>query len=315
MGMIALVALVFSSCKKNEETAAMFYGTVEGLVEEEPERAYINGSLINFELGDRVMMYNINKTDASLSGYALYTATETGMVVTCSDPSGMIGNARQDAFFAYYPGDYVSNAYLAMDNQGMFYIPNTQTYRELDGTAVVPAKALAMASKDAKNTQINNAHFTFQQIMGVVRLKLTDANNRTVKSIVYEDNAMNVTGRVHMKIHEVDPTVMKSLFEQYTTLGNPPAALTDYIERVGYMVDSTPDYPKGNTITLDCGEGVQLGSTVKPFYIVLRPLAMLGGCTITVNFDNGETAVIDGSNFSKVKPGVIKNITRELSTL
>ena len=316
MGVIAMVALAFTSCKKNEEPATMFYATVADLVEEEGERAYIgNGNLTNFEVGDRVMLYNINNTDAGQSSYASYTATATGLVVTCNDPNGMIGNTRQDAFFAYYPGDYVSNSSLAINNEAMFYIPNTQTYRELDGTAVVPARALTLAAKDAKNTQVNNAHFTFQQIMGVVRLKLTDANNRTVTSIVYEDNAMNVTGRVHLRIHEVDPTEMNALFNQYSDLANPPAGLSDYIQRVGYMVDGTADYPKGNTITLDCGEGVQLGSTVKPFYIALRPLAMLGGCTITVNFSDGTSAVIDGSSFSKVKPGVIKNITRELSTL
>ena len=315
MGMIALVALAFTSCKKNEESASLFYANVAELVEEDGDRAYINGNYTYFEQGDRVMVFNINSTDASQSSYAAFTATSTGLVVPCNDPSGMVGNTVQDAFFAYYPGDYVSVTNLSQNNEGMFFIPATQTYRELNGAAAVPAKAMTLASKDAKNTQINNAHFTFQPIMGVVRLKLTDANNRTVTSIVYEDAAMSVTGRVHLKIHEVDPAEMTALFNQYNDLANPPAGLADYIQRTGYMVDGTADFPKGNTITLDCGEGVQLGSTVQPFYMAIRPLAMLGGCTFTVNFSDGTSVVIDGSNFTKVKPGVIKNVTRELSTL
>ena len=306
MCMLAIVALAFGSCKKSENNAAMFYGHTQELESDDSERAYIDGTSTMFEVGDQVMMYNINNTDPTQSYYGIYTATATGNATQFEFSSGNIEQygARQDAFFAYYPAQNVSNSYLVSGgNLAVFTIPTEQTYRELNGVSIMPAGALAMASKDATHSQIQDAHFSFQNIMGAVNLKLYSNGNTTrkVESIVFEDNRFNITGDVHMKIHVVNPTKMTSLLNNYP---NDMAALNQYIDELGYFVDGN----KGKTITLNCG-GVELTSSPKNFYIALRPLAMYAGFKVTVNFEGGAKAVITSTKNNMIKPNLQKNFS------
>ena len=307
--MMAVVALAFSSCTKKDNNAQSFFAQAQEIESEGIDRTYVNGGVTYFESGDQMMMFNINNTDASQSYYGIYEAASTGFSTQFNYQSGPITNhgTRQDAFFAYYPAENVDVRYLGTDNEAVFSIPTTQTYRELNGASVFPEKAWAMASKDATHTQIQDAHFSFQTIMGAINLKLYSNGNktRTVQSIVFEDNTFNVTGDVHLKIHEVNPTTLTSLLNNYNP--NDPnymAGLNEYITRSGYHVDGR----KQKEITLQVG-GVDLTSTPKSFYICLRPLAMYGGFTITVNFADGDKAVISTTKNNMIKPNVQKNLS------
>lgn len=306
--MMGVLALAFTSCQKNEDTAKMFYASVNEMEEEDGDRAYIDGSVTKFETGDVAMMFNIDNTTPANSTSALYTAASTGNIVEFNHSSGTITNERKDSFFAFYPGNNVTTSSLTTDNSSIFTINPTQNYR----ANMVASEALAMASKDASNSSIDNAHFRFQNIMGVVRVRLTDDSDspKAVRSIVYEDANFNVSGDVHLKVNEVDPNEMTALFNAYTDIENPPANLAAYIQRVGYYVDGDN---KGKTMTLDCGaNGVQLSGTRTDFNIVLRPLANLGGDgTITVNFTDNTKIVIDNYT-KKVKPNVITNVSRNV---
>lgn len=310
---VAVLALAFTSCKKKENNAHSIFVSTQPVEISDGERAYVDptNSRIYFEQGDQVMLYNIDYAGGPRSYYGVYTTRETGYEnVEFDYQSGPIIDhmGKADAFFAFYPGQRVNNAYLSQNNMGIFDIANHQTYREINGQGVYAERTWAMAAKTEDYAAIDQAHFTFQNIMGGVNFKLsTNQPNKVVSSIVFEDNIFNIAGDVHLKIDEVDPVEMTWLCNNY----NPNNAtymqrLNDYIDAVGYFVDGDQ---KGKTITLDCGEGVALTSTPKSFYIVLRPLAMYGGFTATVNFTDGSHAVIATTYPNTVRPNVIKRFT------
>lgn len=311
---VAMVALAFTSCKKNENSAHSIYVTTQSVEISDGERSYVDpANHIIVEQGDQVMLYNIDNAGGPRSYYGVYTARTTGWQnVKLDYQSGPIIDHmdRADAFFAFYPGQRVNNAYLSQNNMGIFNVENRQTYREINGQTVYAERSWAMAAKDESNATVTDAQFEFKNIMGGVNFKLsTNQSNKAIKSIVFEDNLFNIAGDVHLKIDEVDPVEMTWLCDNY----NPNNAtymqrLNDYIDAVGYFVDGDQ---KGKTITLDCGEGVALTSTPKSFYIVLRPLAMYGGFTATVNFTDNTQAVISSTRpvVNMIKPNLFKRFT------
>lgn len=309
---VAMVVLAFTSCKKNESKLS-FIATTNNVEVVNDDRIYITPqNQVFFEQGEQTMVYNIKFEENDVtpnSYYGVYTARTTGSRVTFDYQSGPIiyHTDRADAFFGFYPGQRVNNAYLAQGNVGVFDIPTTQVYREINGNAVLPERSWAMAAKSTEQVSIeDNFVLNYQPIMGALGLWLkTNGGEKVVKSIVYEDKLFNVTGDVHLKIHEIDPVEMTWLFNNY----NPDNAsymqrLNNYLSVTGYFVDGVN---KGKTITLDCGEGVVINGTRKPFYIVLRPLASYAGRTITVNFADGTKVVIDDDINRKIAPNQIRN--------
>lgn len=324
--MIAVIALAFTSCKKTDEkTGIRITGSTQDLVEESLDENRNYNSPTNktwFEVGDQVMFYNLNVDDASYTNYGIYTADNEAQISEFTYSSGTIINHNpvETALFAFYPAEIVNNARLSHENEAMFEITDRQVYREKNQYAIIPKGTLCMASKDIVAAGVDEQHFVFDNIMGVLKLKLKSTSGKKIQSIVYEDNTFNVTGRVHLKIDKVDPTVLTSLLNNYGQEGN-DVALANYIQESGYYVDATQAGLKGKTITLDCGEGVQLVSNkYKEFFIVLRPLAMYNGFKLTFNFVGGETIeyTYDGSASGTslmIRPGVMKNLTRNVDEL
>jgi len=313
---LAMLALAFTSCKKNE-TKLSFIATINEaeVVNDDDDRIYLTPSKdLFFEQGEQVMLYNIKFEENDVtphSYYGVYTCRTTGPRVYFDYQSGPIfyHPDKADAFFGFYPGQRVNNAYLAQGNVGVFDIPTTQVYREINGNAVFAERSWAAAGKRTDMESIEqDFYFQFQSIVGALGLKLKTNNGqeKVVKSIVYEDKMFNVTGDVHLKIHEIDPDEMMWLFNNYDP-SNPTymQRLNDYIDATGYFVDGN----KGKTITLDCGEGVVINGTPKTFYIVLRPLASYAGRKITVNFADGSNFVIDDDKQRTIAPGLIRNRT------
>ena len=297
--MIALVALAFTSCKKEDENnAKSFYATAQTMVTE--DRAYMEGNMTNFEEGDQMLMYNVNYDDANQTYYGIYFADFDGHTVQYTYSSGNIKNHgirnANGAFFGFYPAEIVDNGYLHTHaNEVMFEIAPIQTYRQKAGYVALPDEAMAMACKVADQDVLMDNEFKFKNIMGVLHLVLKSNTNKVVTSIVYEDAAFNVSGRAHVQIDKVDPNLMLTLLNNYGQPGN-DAAIANYITNCGWYVDDAGIGLKGKTMTLDCGEGVQLSKTAKHFYICLRPLAARNGMTITVNFSEGEPYVISTTN-------------------
>jgi hypothetical protein len=306
--MIAVIALAFTSCKKNdqEQVGIRITGATEAFVDAPSEdRAYVlsTGGDTQFEKDDQIMVYNVNIEESTRTNYGIYWTKNAGHDVPWRYSSGTVVNHTnlEDLFLAFYPAEIVNNGRLwDGQNEAMFELVDHQTYRKLGGKVVAPKLTLAMAGKEDIANIVDEIYIQFRNIMGIMSINMKSASSKTVESIVYEDNMFNVTGRVHLKLHEVDPDVLLDLLNNYNP--NDPtylASLNEYIQRSGYYVDDANVAMKGKVITLDCGDGVQLNpNTAQSFIITLRPLAAFGGYKLTVNFTDGTHALIDGSAYT-----------------
>ena len=321
MGMMALVALAFTACKKNEEPKkSSFYASgVKFNVENVDEnRAYFDSDHFHFQRGDVCMVFNIDETTPTNSHAALYGAIEDGTqnVHFVNIDYGEVAEDMRDGYYAFYPGGpghtitYLGNG----ENKCKFYVAPEQEYRE----NMVANGCLYAASKSEDGSHLmGDSHFTFYPIMGVLKLKPFEAAQGTITKIEVVDNAFNLSGLVELIIPEVDPVEMMALFNGFD-MNNPTyvARLETYKNKVGYNVtgediyypvtDETISYVKGNRMTLNIPDGVQLTdnkSTTPEFNIVLRPLALSQGFHLIFTYEDGSVKDCDLSHVVRmIKP-------------
>ena len=317
MGMVALVALAFTSCKKNEETQkSSFYASgVAFNYENAEDRAYFDAHNFHFQRGDVCMVFNIDETTPTNSHAALYGAIEDGTqnVHFVNIDYGEVAEDMLDGYYAFYPGGpghtitYLANG----ENKCKFYVAPEQEYRP----NMVPNECLYAASKAEDGSHLmGDTYFTFYPIMGVLHLRPFEAAKRTVTKIEVVDNGFNLSGLVELIIPEVDMAEMRALFNQYD-MNNPSyvARLEAYKTKVGYNVtgediyypvtDETITYVKGNRMTLNVPGGVTLTddkTTTPAFDIVLRPLALSQGFHLIFTFDNGDVKDCNLSHVSRL---------------
>lgn len=295
LGMMALVALAFTSCKKEEKKSIISVSTEELIVVSE-DRAYLNDAAGKpyFEVGDNIMVFNISKTTPTQSNCAVYGCTQEGDNVPFENLG--YGDAAQDAldagYYAFYPFVEPNENIITELNQGenksKFRVQAEQTYRE----DKVSLGDLYMAGhSDAPHLTQAVASFHMQNIMGVFCLKPYEAAQRTVTSIEIVDNRFHLSGWVELIIPEVNATELKSLFNSYSDTEAWMNRANEIKNRLGYNVTEG-----GYSITLNVPEGVQLGnsrSNAPQFNIVLRPLALSQGFHIIFTFDDGSVKDID----------------------
>jgi hypothetical protein len=324
--MMAVVALAFTSCKKTESDnqSFPFKGSLEqfrtindsfdGL-----DRVYMDDNLtVHFEVGDRVMIFNIYMQPSTEIGTypsscLKYTVNENGLLVQSEGTLAQVINqgTLESHYYCFYPGDNVVDfSQLYNENRCTFRLDPVQNYRTVDNQVQIPQGALYMAAKDEEHNVLTEAIYNMRNICGVLSLKFFSPSGKTVSSIVVEDKHFNLVGDVTLKIHEVDPIYLTELFLNYDETD--PSYMQQLASYLG------PDYlgwevggDKRNYVTLNCGEGVQLGTEATDatrFLIVLRPLALYHGCTVTVNFTEGEPFEIDTERNLIISPNVIRNM-------
>ena len=317
--MLTVVALAFTSCKKNEQNASSFNGKTQVLEVDNGERAYIENSTnqMNFEEGDQVMLFNIDN-EAQGSESALYHAESTGTLVKFIADEQMTTTAF-DNFYAFYPGANVVPD-LGNENYAKFPIAGTQVYREdAQGKPIISKDHLYMAAK-ADTKDLAKTTFVFNNICGVLVMSLYSSANVTkyVQSIEIEDKFYHLVGDVHLKVDGVDAEKLQGFFTNYNPQ-NP--------EFIRYVQDDLGYYVDGKTskiMTLDCTSvvndnepnGVKLNATpaaAKAFCIVLRPLALSQGFTMRVNYvdANGQsdTFTISTNRNNMIKPNVYRTFS------
>lgn len=336
MGMMALVALAFTSCKKNEETKRSFIASgqemrVESLNE---DRAYVDGNKkFHFEQGDVCMVFNIDETTPTNSHAALYGAVEEGVtdVHFYNINYGEVAEDMLDGYYAFYPGGpghtitYLANG----ENRCKFYVAPEQDYR---GNRV-PRGHLYAASKASDGSHLmGDTYFMFHPICGILNVLPYESNpTRAITKIEVVDNAWELSGLVELIIPEVNPSELQALFNSY-------APTTEWMQRaeaiktrIGYNVtdeiildpvfETTTHYVKGNRMTLNFPEGpAQIGTSREdalnnhPFNIVLRPLALCHGFHLILTFDNGDVMDLDYSTMNRpIKPNTISNFYIDLN--
>lgn len=310
LGMMALVAVAFTSCKKEEEKSIISV-SCEDLITVSEDRAYLNDATgkTSFEIGDRVMVFNISKTTPTLSHCAIYESIEEGdRVQFMNSGYGTVSyDALDDGYYAFYPyvepWDNIISELPEGENKSKFHVQAEQTYRE----DKVSLNDLYMAGHtDAANLDQAVASFYMQNIMGVLRLMPYEAAQRTVTQIKVVDNHFHLSGWVELIIPEVNATELKTLFNSYAPTEAWMNAANAIKNRMGYNVTEA-----GYSITLNIPEGVQLGATkatTPAFNIVLRPLALSQGCHIIFTFDDGSVKDVDLSAFDLcIRPNTRKD--------
>jgi len=342
MGMMALVALAFTSCKKNETPKQTFHFNAPEFSFEslDEERMYIDDLWQgHFEQGDVCMLFNISEETPTRSHAALYGATESGSVEVpfVNIGYGEVGEDMLDGYYAFYPGGvgHMITYLYDGENKCKFYVAPEQKYRP----NMVPKDALYNAAKGVGdvNLMYGNTHFNFEPICGILALKPYEnvATPRSIKKIEIVDNSFCLSGLVELIIPEVDPAEMTYLLQNFN-LNNPSyvTRLEAYKNRVGYNVTGETvynmltgeydTYVKGKRMTLKVKDGeqaaVQMGkakANTPVFYIVLRPLACLYGFQIIFTFDDDTTAVktFNGNPTQYIKPGIVSSLSVNLAGL
>ena len=326
MGMVALLALAFTSCKKQEEQTSFKATVADFFTEEGEDRAYIdNLGKIHFEVGDRLMIFNISVDSAEMSHCATYKCIEDGNIVEfVNSGMGTVGVALDGGYYAYYPstlvadgddgfGGFVSDRVITElefgQNKSKFYVAPEQTIRkDANGNTIISRKDFYLASHKSHDAAPNLAvaNFVMTPVCGIWKLQPYDNREtpRTVTKIEIE-TPHALSGWVEVIVPEIDSAEMIGLFNRFAA--NPTAVageLAAYKTRIGYNVTEA-----GYKLTVNMPEGgIQLGktrATTPTFPIVLRPLALTYGATITFTFTDGSQAVKTlGPNAVTIRPNL-----------
>lgn len=306
-------ALLFGSCKKNEDTQKVTVN-LPTFEEEVDGRAYVdyaNGRKFMWNANDQVVIYNLDQqgvasekaiyaTDADAQGRALATfAYQSGDQLT----------AKKYGYFVFYPVDKVSDGALAEGNYETFTVPGTQNYTvDPAGYPTVDAAGMALAC----DLSALNSTFTLKHIFGALKIKMIGAD--AVTKIEVEDHRYNLQGTATMKLHEVSMDEFNTLQTIFVGNNDPESLVSwqgawgDYKELLDYSAFGT-----GKVMTLNCEEPVELNTEEETLFIIgLRPGALKYGYTIKVyTVEGGEQPYVIESEDDwhyGIKAGVVKNL-------
>ena len=291
--LLGAFAFVGSSCKKNNTDNTSLKVRMPGVevVNDEGDRAYIDynaeGNPMIWSKNDQIMFYNLNSTYTK-SIRNVYTIYDGIGSTDGYFNGGVMGEAMDLGFYGFYPASKVVNHPIGIRNSQTFDVPATQNYVEnqMDPTSLVMA-CKGQAPVDG---------FNMEHIFGFANIRLK--GTRTVQSVVIEDAKFNLNGNITIDIPAVNGPVLNGLCQNLADY------TADYAQTWGLinaLLYGGGDYqplnytsePGDKTMTLDCGEGVQLNPTTPTnFVFTLRPGALHQGFTITVNYTEGEPDVI-----------------------
>lgn len=319
MCMVGGFAVLFGSCKKNEEADTVNVG-LPAFEEEVDGRAYIdfaNGGAFKWNASDQIMIYNLDAQNGTNSEKAIYQgkANAEGQSVTSfTYASGDVLSAKKYGYFVFYPVSKVTDAPLNEINYETFTVSDTQVYTKVGNNSTVDPEGMAMAI-DIKSLKTN---FTMKHIFGVLKLKIKGQG--TVNRIEVIDERFNLSGTVGMKLHEVNMSTFTALQDLYAANDDPyatPAFVSqweDYKSLLSYSTQGT-----GKMMTLDISNGIGLnGDTETNFFVGLRPGALKYGFTVKV-YVNGvsDPYIFDytGNNnlHYGIKAGKIKSLDLQLN--
>ncbi len=302
MCLAGTVALA-TSCKKNDEQQALQV-SLPAFEEAAPLPGEMDRAYIDFNTGkfywngeDRIMVYNIDNTGAaSTKGiYKSPTSSANQAETNFSYESGTEIGEKNDHYFVFYPVERIStDPQLAFnqnkDNREHFTVAPVQNYTLVGGNPTIDPTSLAMA----KELWRLNQAFQMDHIFGVCRVRLSGVTGAKVTSIELQDNRVSLVGNVSMKLDKVNTTTLNHLMDLYghdalEGQGTYMHEWYEYTTELGYLATADPE--TGNVVTLNCvteatPAGVAVGTNT-PFYISLRPGALVDGFTITVHYTLG----------------------------
>ena len=256
--LFTLLALVLCSCAETfvgEEIARPNSENLPDLTaafaEEGDTRTYIeNGKYLRWCEDDRLTIFFGNTLNRQ---YKFNGQTGDNSGTFSLVPDGMLGTGNAfDRIYALYP--YNTDARITDEGVISLTLPTTQTYAE--NTFGVGANTMVAVTENLEDTFL-----AFKNVGGYLKLKLYNTNGAMLKSIeVKGNNGEKLAGEATLTIN----------FGEIPTLT---------------MAESATD-----TIALDCGEGVALGTTAETateLWVVLSATTFTNGLTITATDVDG----------------------------
>ena len=306
-------ALLFGSCKKNEEVKEVNIN-LPALEEEVDSRAYIdfgNNGQFMWNGNDEVVIYNLDQAGLT-SQKAIFAAPANAQGRASTKfyyQSGDQITGKKYGYFMFYPVSKVSDGPLAEGNYETFTVDANQTYT-LDpaGTPTVDPESMALAiDMPALSSTVSLKH-----IFGILKVRLTGTGAVTKIEVV--DNRYNLAGSATMKLHEVKMVTFQNIQNAFVSTNDPDNEESFYGAWNAYK--TTLDYSTvagGNVMTLNCPTPVQLSSEETLFPISLRPGALKYGFTLKVYLDGSDTPLefVNGGQASwnyGIKAGYMKNL-------
>lgn len=327
MCLVAIIALVGTSCKKKEEAATVKITFEELSVEgEDGAKSYLVGNRVEWDASDRFVVFNVEEGNADFESGEYRVQGAGGSTVTLAPVGEPVSTENHGAFYAFYPYGDETGGWQFADTPdaghvtATFLLPPVQNYRKVGEKAAIPQNSFAAAAKDTQTANLGDVHFNMRAICGILHLRYyTLAANKRVDHITVFDKKFCTAGLVQMYIDMINPTELTQWINNYNTSSSYLASLVEYKEQIGYYI---PEWPANNpllsnTVTLNCiteatPNGVLLSTNVsKPtdFYLGMRPLAAYAGMKITMYFTDGTYAVpYDNNTNNKIKPNVMKDM-------
>ncbi len=314
--LVAMVALVATSCKKNEGTKSIDanIGEVSGYrtnPDFDGSKAHFDPSNYQFiwDQQDQIIAYNLSNSNPSESECAAFEAENGGssrahFIFADGESLG----SKKDQILVFYPAAKAERMIQTNgNNKETFKVEATQTYNptyKMDPNSMV----MAAVSDYATNTL---GTFQMQHIFGFVNIGIADnlsGTDFTVDKIVITDPHTNLTGELDLKLPEVDPNEFTTLMNELESGDDNYAShLSTYLQRVGYHAHGT----QGKSVTLNCNQALTYGQWTN-FYIALRPGALYKGFRIDI-YCNGSTTPtfykeFNGTHMNHlIKPGYFRN--------
>ena len=256
--LLTLLVLVLCSCTETfvgKEIARpnneILPDLTAAFADEEATRTYVeNGKYLRWHEDDRITAFYGNTLNRQ---YKFNGTTGDNSGTFSLVPSGELGTGNAlNHIYALYP--YSANATISDEGVISLTISDTQTYAE--NSFGIGANTMVAVTENLEDTFL-----AFKNACGYLKLKLYNAEGATIKSIeVKGNNGEKLAGEATLTIN----------------FGGAPI-LT--------MAESATD-----TVVLDCGEGVALGTTAEEateLWVVLPATTFAEGLTITATDTEG----------------------------
>lgn len=294
MGLACMAGLLaFTSCKKNEDTAAanVIMPPMSG-VSMDGERAYIDEEM-HFLWHEKDYIYVYNLSDVYTESVVNVFENTSGEGPVATFHGTEMGAPKTYNYRYFYPINMVSGDpdELADENRQTFTVDEVQQFEGYEApghpASAVDVDQMAMTI----NTDDLNAYAQLKHIFGMADIRLGGKSGKEVhvQSITINDNAYNLWGTASLKLHEVDMDILTSLLNEYKA-GSTNFA-NDYATYVINTLGWEPNNDGGQSIILDCTvgdpDGVELPTGFKQyqdFFFMLRPLALSQGFTFDVEY-------------------------------
>jgi hypothetical protein len=297
LGLCALVALAFTSCKKKETTNSTLTFKASITQPKSEDRTYISGTnMIAWTNGDAIKVFDVDATNydftvSTIGDQTLYQDEEATFVVNGNEKVEFLKNLpTPNSYSAFYPQAQVNGNNVTMT------IPATQN--RLAGSYVEGSFATNTYPMFGVNDTLpgyDKKHFSFHSHAGVLEFALGAPVGRYVKV-----KSITVTAP------EGDELVGKITYPF-----NYPFTVAYDPNYTGYTTSETT-----NEVELLCGDGVVLpndGSATQYFHIALLRDALGGGFHVVVNGDKDDP--VDSTNTLENVVLFEADVTSEMNTI